>query len=106
VKDTAKAVRDSAGKTTRLIGGIRDITKRKKDKERIEQYSKHLEKLVKERTKQLINSERFVAIGQTAGMVGHDIRNPLQAIVSSAYLAKSDLETLPDSPDKTMLLKN
>jgi PAS domain S-box-containing protein len=105
VKDTAKAVRDSAGKTTRLIGRIRDITKRKKDKERIEQYSKHLERLVKERTKQLINSEKFVAIGQTAGMVGHDIRNPLQAIVSSAYLAKSDLETLPDSPDKSNALE-
>ncbi|MBE3115728.1 PAS domain-containing protein [Candidatus Bathyarchaeota archaeon] len=105
VKDTAKAVRDSAGKTIYFIGGIRDITQRKKDKERIEQHSKHLERLVEERTKQLINSERFVAIGQTAGMVGHDIRNPLQAIVSSAYLAKSDLETLPDSIDKDNALE-
>ncbi len=37
---------------------------------------------LKERKK----SERFVVIGQTAGMVGHDIRNPLQAITSDLYL--------------------
>ncbi len=36
-------------------------------------------------------TERLVAIGQTAGMIGHDIRNPLQAIVSEIYLAKSAL---------------
>jgi signal transduction histidine kinase len=33
-------------------------------------------------------TDRLAAIGQTAGMVGHDIRNPLQAIVSELYLAK------------------
>ena len=42
--------------------------------------AENLEKLVEERSKQLKDSERFVAIGQTAGMVGHDIRNPLQCI--------------------------
>ena len=31
--------------------------------------------------KQLQDSERLAAIGATAGMVGHDIRNPLQAII-------------------------
>ncbi len=33
-------------------------------------------------------TDRLVAIGQTAGMIGHDIRNPLQAIVSELYIAK------------------
>ena len=37
------------------------------------------------------NTERLVAIGQTAGMIGHDIRNPLQAIVSELYLAKESI---------------
>jgi hypothetical protein len=45
-----------------------------------------MEKLADERAKQLKNSERLAAIGQTAGMVGHDIRNPLQAITSELYL--------------------
>ena len=56
--------------------------------------------LVEERTKQLRDAERFAAIGQTAGMVGHDIRNPLQAISSDVYLLKSDLGIVPEGEDK------
>jgi signal transduction histidine kinase len=41
-------------------------------------------------------SERFVVIGQTAGMVGHDIRNPLQAITSDLYLIEDELKNNPD----------
>ncbi len=100
VKDTAKAVKDASGKTVLFIGGIRDITQRRLDKEKIEQYSKHLEEIVQERTKQLIAYERFAAIGQVAGMVGHDIRNPLQALISEVYLLRTDLSTLPQDEAK------
>ena len=41
-------------------------------------------------------SERFVVIGQTAGMVGHDIRNPLQAITSDLYLIEDELKNNPN----------
>jgi signal transduction histidine kinase len=40
-------------------------------------------------------TDRLAAIGQTAGMIGHDIRNPLQAIVSELYIAK---EAIAESP--------
>ena len=50
--------------------------------------------------KKLEEAERFAIIGQTAGMVGHDIRNPLQAIIGEIYLANSELFTLPDSKEK------
>jgi len=40
------------------------------------------------------------AIGATAGMVGHDIRNPLQAIASDLYLVKSDLSVVPEGEVK------
>ena len=33
-------------------------------------------------------TDRLAAIGQTAGMIGHDIRNPLQAIMSELYIAQ------------------
>ena len=68
--------------------------------EDLKKYTQNLESTVRERTKQLQEKERLAAIGQTASMVGHDIRNPLQSIVSELYLAKQELDTLPDSPAK------
>jgi PAS domain S-box-containing protein len=50
--------------------------------------------------RQLQDSERLAAIGATAGMVGHDIRNPLQAITGDLYLAKTELAAIPESPEK------
>ena len=81
------------------IYGI-DITERKKAEEKLEEYSNNLEKLVEDRTKQLKDSERLAAIGATAGMVGHDIRNPLQAITGDLYLVKTELAELPDHQQK------
>jgi PAS domain S-box-containing protein len=63
-------------------------------------HSEHLEALVEERTKKLRDSERMAAIGETAGMVGHDIRNPLQSITGELYLARTNLADLPDTHTK------
>ena len=52
------------------------------------------DKTEEERTK------RLSAIGQTAGMIGHDIRNPLQAMIADIYLLKSDLANMPESETK------
>jgi PAS domain S-box-containing protein len=90
-----------------FIALFEDITERKKAEEalresehKLEEYSKNLEKLVEERTKQLKDSERLAAIGATAGMVGHDIRNPLQAITGDVFLVKSELDSMPESDEK------
>ena len=48
-------------------------------------------------------AERLVAIGETVGMVGHDLRNPLQATIGELFLAKEELEKLPESQIKTNL---
>ncbi|HLN89102.1 MAG TPA: ATP-binding protein, partial [Candidatus Binatia bacterium] len=77
-----------------------DITKRKSAEKTLDKYTKNLEKIVEERTKQLRDTERLTAIGATAGMVGHDIRNPLQAIASDVFLAKSDLAVMPEGEAK------
>jgi len=53
--------------------------------------------------KQLQEKERMAAIGQTAGMVGHDLRNPLQSIIGEVYLAKTELKSIPDSEHKVYL---
>jgi PAS domain S-box-containing protein len=90
----------------RMIGAVhvaRNITQRKEMENKLEEYSKQLEDLVEVRTKQLRDSERLATIGATAGMVGHDIRNPLQAIAGSLYLAKMDVDAFPDCKDKESL---
>ena len=40
---------------------------------------------------------RLSAIGATAGMVGHDIRNPLQAITGDLCLLNESLKAMPES---------
>ena len=93
-------LRDSEGKIYGLGGVITDITERKQMENKLEQYTKNLEKLVEERTKQLQEKERLATIGETAGMVGHDIRNPLQSIAGDLYLLDCDIAFLPESDTK------
>ncbi len=83
-----------------------DITERKQLQNKLEEYNKHLEELVKERTKQLKDSERLATIGATAGMVVHDIRNPLQAITGDLYLAKTELSSISESEEKRNVLES
>jgi signal transduction histidine kinase len=86
----------------------RDITARKRTQEelvksqvKLQEYATSLEKLVEDRTKELRNSERLATIGQTASMVGHDIRNPLQAITGDIYLLNDNLANLADNSQKS-----
>ena len=69
----------------------------------LKEYTEHLEELVQEEADKLKDAERLAAIGETAGMVGHDIRNPLQTITSSVYLAKEEVKSLPESSEKEEL---
>ena len=39
-------------------------------------------------------------------MVGHDIRNPLQAITGDVYLAKTELASMPESEEKKNALES
>jgi len=84
-----------------------DITERRMLQEkleesavRLEEYATQMEELANQRLEKLKNAERLAAIGATAGMVGHDIRNPLQAITSDIFLAKTDLASTPESEEK------
>ena len=55
---------------------------------------------LKEQEDMLARTEIFATIGRTAGMVGHDIRNPLQAIISDLYLAKGEVASMQESEGK------
>ena len=85
---------------------IKDISERKKMQVELEEYAKHLENLVEERTEKLKVAERLAAIGETAGMVGHDVRNPLQAIIGDVFLAETELASIPESEEKKNSLES
>ncbi len=104
VKDTAKILRHE--KYIHIIGGVRDITERKQLQQKLEEYAKQLEMLVEERTNALKNKERLAAIGETAGMIGHDIRNPLQAIVNELFMARITMANEPESKEKKDALES
>lgn len=53
-----------------------------------------------ESARKLKDAERLATIGATAGMVGHDIRNPLQVITGDVYLTKQDVASLPEGETK------
>jgi signal transduction histidine kinase/ligand-binding sensor protein len=100
VHERAELEFDKTGKLFWGSGTIQDVTEHELMRQSLEKYNGTLEALVDERKKQLQDAERIAAIGQTAGMVGHDIRNPLQAIASDVYLLKSDLAAVSDSKIK------
>jgi len=52
---------------------------------------------------QLAESQRLASIGETAAMVGHDLRNPLQGIAGAAYNIRRHLRNAPDPSTKEML---
>jgi signal transduction histidine kinase len=78
----------------------RDLIEFKELQNKLENHSRELEIIVEDRTKKLKNKERLATIGATAGMVGHDIRNPLQAITSDLFLINSELISMPESRSK------
>jgi len=71
------------GKPVGLRGVAMDITERKRLEER------------------LAEANRFAGIGETAAMVGHDLRNPLQGIAGALHLLKQ--ESLTTEERKEML---
>ncbi|HYA33539.1 MAG TPA: MEDS domain-containing protein [Candidatus Bathyarchaeia archaeon] len=65
--------------------------------EELQRYSSHLKAIVEERTAQLKDAERLAGIGETAAMIGHDLRNPLQGLQYIVDLQKLRFERMPDA---------
>jgi PAS domain S-box-containing protein len=98
---TLQPVKNRRGAVEGLVFSLVETTERKKAEMKLQEYANNMEALAEQRAKQLSQAERLAAIGQTAGMVGHDIRNPLQAIAGELYLCKMGLESIPDDETKT-----
>ena len=72
VQDRGFIVRDAAGRGTRVVGGIRDLTEQRK-----------LET-------QFLRAQRMESIGTLAGGIAHDMNNVLAPILMSIELLKLD----------------
>ena len=67
---SASLIKNKRGKKIGTTIIIHDLTRQKEDAEKI------------------IKNERFATIGELAGMVGHDLRNPLNSMQAAAYYIK------------------
>ncbi len=75
-----------------LISSVFDITERKRAEAALKEYSERLEDMVAERTRELyaaqerlVRQEKLAILGQLAGGVGHELRNPLGAIKNAVF---------------------
>jgi PAS domain S-box-containing protein len=94
-------------KLAKSLSNQKELQLRLEDKAaEVEEYASQMEELAEDRAKKLKDAERLSAIGATAGMVGHDIRNPLQAITSELYLERLEIEALPNGTAKHNLLES
>jgi PAS domain S-box-containing protein len=94
--------KDIVGDRGQVIGttGIaRDITERKLAEEALRTSNDELERRVHARSvelaeaqESLVRKERLAVLGQLAGGVAHQIRNPLAAIMNAAYVLKRHLQ--------------
>ena len=85
---------------------IEELEKARKE---LKEYAEQLELKVQERTRELkesqeklLKAERLAAIGQLAGQVGHDLRNPLTGILGAAYYLKRTLTNLDEKCRKML----
>lgn len=79
------------------------ITDRKRAEQELKIYTEHLMEMVAERTREvrqaqekLIRQERLATLGQLAGSVSHELRNPLGVISNAVYFLKL---TQPDASE-------
>jgi PAS domain S-box-containing protein len=76
---SAGLTRDASGNPVAIVAVARDLTRQ-------EEYENRLR-----------GAERMAAIGETAAMVAHDLRNPLQSISGAAYVLKQECSPIADS---------
>lgn len=86
------SARNVHGVHTLIICVIEDITERKKAERLTHKANEELELRVEERTRELkaaqeklMRSERLAALGKLAGVVSHELRNPLGVMRNSVY---------------------
>jgi PAS domain S-box-containing protein len=71
----------------KVLVSIIDLTERKKMEQRLQQ------------------AERLAAVGETAAMVGHDLRNPLQGMAAAVHLLRQESLTAEERNEMMQLIE-
>jgi len=87
LREEMKVTRDAEGHVLDVVGVCIDVTERKKLEGK------------------LARAERLAVIGETAAMVGHDLRNPLQGIAGAVYLLKQESLTVEERNEMLQVIE-
>lgn len=104
-------LRDEHGAISHVLGVVHDVTRTKDAEEALRVANEELERRVEERTEALrgaqqalLRKERLAVLGQLAGGLAHQIRNPLAAITNGASVLKRRLGDSADPDVQQALL--
>jgi len=86
-----------------VIENAQLIESLRKAREQLEQKVEERTRELKKAQKQVLKAQRLAVIGELAGMIGHDLRNPLTSINGAAYYVKKQLSSKIDGKVKEML---
>jgi PAS domain S-box-containing protein len=88
IREEYKVIRDAEGHISDVASVAVDVTERMKLEDK------------------LAKAERLAVIGETAAMVGHDLRNPLQGISGALYLLEQESLTAKERNELLRLMQD
>ncbi len=78
--------------TGKSLISIIDITEMKEKEQQLKDYTENLEKLVEEKSRELREKEKMAVLGEAAALIGHDLRNPLQALKNNIFIVEQRIK--------------
>lgn len=92
VSETGNVIRNQNNEAIRMLGVVKDITERKQAEEILKRDKETFERLVNERTQELLKAQaeldkakRLSDLGTLSAIVAHELRNPLGVIRTASY---------------------